>query len=166
MVRPSSRQHLAWHHRRDDVCVAFGIDRLVPNARDDEEHLGCAPVHELEGLFEPVGHDFTLSNQRLETRVGDLDALLFEPKLFQVPPPRAPIVGALAAWLAVTSGRGVRFGFVVGDAQRAGKGIELAHLLGKLYLQLLRVVATLGLRDEQTSLEQLEFVAQPLVRSA
>ena len=57
-------QHLGRHRRRDAVGVAFGVDRLVPDARDHDPNLARAPVRKFAGFFEPMALDFPFGSSR------------------------------------------------------------------------------------------------------
>jgi hypothetical protein len=87
-------------------------------------------------------------------RIGDCDSLFFERQRTQVATACASIVRALALWLAIARGCLVRLALVVGDAERACKRVELAHLLRVLQLELLCVMCALGLGNEQPALER------------
>jgi len=98
---------------------------------------------------------------------AELDALLREPEVLEVTTAGATIAGPLATGLTITRGPVVRLGLLsLRHAQRARKRIELAQLRLELDAELLLVVGTLRLRDEQTSLEQLNFLPQALMRCA
>jgi hypothetical protein len=165
--RDRAWQHLRRHRCRDDVRIAFRVDRLVPNARGHDPHLARAPVRKFARLFEPMALDFPFGDEFFEVRVGDLDAHFFDRKLAEIPPPRPSIVRALAATLAVFCRCVViRLRRFLGNPKRLGHRIQLAHLRGELEFELSCVVDALGLRDEEPALEELELLSQPLVRRA
>ena len=115
----------------------------------------------------PWRNHFAFGDELLEVRVGDLDRLLLERQVLQLAPARAVIACALAAALAVTCERFARLRLdVLGQAERAGQRVELAQLVLVLEAQLLLVIGSLGLGDEDLALPKLQLQAQALVRRA
>jgi hypothetical protein len=167
-------QHLCRHRGGDHIGVALSVDGLVTNPRNDHTPLAAALVRELGRFIEAVTHDFAFGDEFLQMRVWDLDALLFEGQIAQVAPTGAGVVLALATGFAIG---GIDFGvggclasvvlfvwLLVGDAERACNLVELSQLLGKLNLELLGIGA-LRLGNEESALEEVELLAQALVRS-
>jgi hypothetical protein len=160
------RESLGRQRCRLEVGVAVSVDRAVLDPRDNQTPMAAALPAELVAHLEPDSLGLPRGHELIEHRICDFDPLLGNVHLAEITAPGGLPLVRSTTWrsgCAARAGPGAGSPLLLGEL--GGERIERGEVLRELELEL-GAIDPLGLRDEDPTAEQLEILAQALVRGA